>query len=230
MINAILLLADLKNANQFDWLSLIEVAVSSISLVAIVILLIERREKKRPYLQVSFELIKSNLVCLTIKNVGEVPAVLNAVKFSKEFIEQLPERGKKHVLDKSCLSLTFYPKQQWVICLEVIAPDVVNYNTTKLDVTLTYTPKGKRKKYNETELIDFLDYSDFLVYISEIDELKEELKKLTKEIKSIEKALNKMTLNNSTQVATQNYIMLRDHMKNTIVTERSNIEKNKSDD
>lgn len=64
-----------RNAQVSGWEILTSIC-SVISLVAIVILLIERKEKKRPYLQITFELIRDNLVCLVLRNVGETPAIL----------------------------------------------------------------------------------------------------------------------------------------------------------
>ncbi|NCA93272.1 hypothetical protein EOM82_08575 [bacterium] len=64
-----------------DWASTISAICSVISLVAIIILLKERSEKKRPYLQASFELIRSSLTCIIIRNVGDVPAKLYGIVF-----------------------------------------------------------------------------------------------------------------------------------------------------
>ncbi|NLZ70612.1 MAG: hypothetical protein GX907_04690 [Clostridiaceae bacterium] len=70
----------------FDWTSAISAVCSVISLLAIFVLLKERGEKKRPYVQVSFELVKSSLVCLVIRNVGEVPATLKKLHPMKIFL------------------------------------------------------------------------------------------------------------------------------------------------
>ena len=82
-----------RNAQISGWEILTSIC-SVISLVAIVILLIERKEKKRPYLQITFELIRDNLVCLVLRNVGETPAILRKISFSERFVKQLPSGGK----------------------------------------------------------------------------------------------------------------------------------------
>lgn len=79
----------------FDWASAVSAVCSVISLIAIVILLKERKEKQWPYLQISFELVKSSLVCLVIRNVGSTPASLKEIIFNKDFVNQLPQKVKE---------------------------------------------------------------------------------------------------------------------------------------
>lgn len=201
----------------FDWASLISAICSVISLVAIVILLKERSEKKRPYLQISFELVKSSLICLVIRNVGETPAKLKKITFNPDFINQLPVRAKKHAKDRD-INISLYPKQQWVLCLDVITPEVLKYQNTQLEITLSYTAKEKKKHYVETELIDFNDYSGFLVYISETDELKEEIKKLGKSLNGIQKTLQKQFNIFQNSMQTQVYANLSDTIYKTAIT------------
>lgn len=202
-----------------DWTGTVSAFCSVISLIAIIILLIERREKKRPYLQVSFELVKSSLVCLVIRNVGEVPAVLNEIKFNPTFVKQMSEHAQKQAKDRTDLNVSIHPKQQWVLCLDEITPTVLRYQNTQLEVSFTYSPKGKqRKKYRDTEIIDFNDYSGFLVYISEVDELRDEVKKLTQAMKAIAKPLNKLANHQPTQVRTETYHSIDEVCSRTMVT------------
>ena len=164
--------------SAFDWSSAISAACSLISLIAIALLLIERKEKKRPYLQVSFELLRSSLVCIVIRNVGEVPAKLTELNFNKDFVNQLPELGRKHTEDRKDLNISIYPNQKWVLCLDIIAGEAIDYNNTKLNISYKYSSKENKKFYLkskkiyfENETVDFNDYSNFLVYISDVDEL-----------------------------------------------------------
>ena len=92
-----------RNAQISGWEILTSIC-SVISLVAIVILLIERKEKKRPYLQITFELIRDNLVCLVLRNVGETPAILRKISFSERFVKQLPSGGQTHLRNRDDLS------------------------------------------------------------------------------------------------------------------------------
>lgn len=71
------------------------------------------------------------------------------------------------------------------MCLDIIVPEVLEYQNTKLNITIDYFEKGKERKhtYIENETVDFNDYSGFLVYISEMDELRKEIKNLGKILK-----------------------------------------------
>ena len=182
-----------ESNHGIDWAAVISAVCSVISLVAIAILLKERSEKKRPYLQVSFELLRSSMVCIVIRNVGEVPAKFQQLLFNREFTNQLPPQAQNHAQDRMGLNITIHPKQQWVLSLDVITPEVLKYQNTKLEVTFTYTSSKSRKSYTETETIEFNDYSGFLVYISEIDELREMIKKLNNSVKLMGKALNDLS-------------------------------------
>ena len=202
-----------------DWTGTVSAFCSVISLIAIIILLIERREKKRPYLQISFELVRSSLVCLVIRNVGDVPAMLNEIKFNPDFVKQMPENARNHAKDRTELNISIHPKQQWVLCLDQITPTVLQYQNTQLEVSFAYTAKGKkRKKYKDTEIIDFNDYSGFLVYISEVDELRDEVKKLTQAMKTVAQHLNKLANRQPAPVKTETYRKIGDEYSKTIVT------------
>lgn len=218
--NAINSLAGVVAAVEASEMAAIVSAICSvISLVAIVILLIERKEKKRPYLQVSFELVKSSLVCLVIRNVGETPAQLKSFSFNPDFVKQLPAQAQKSAQNRENLNISIHPKQQWVLCLDVITPEVLKYQNTQLEVTFTYTAKGKRRKcYKETEIINFNDYSGFLVYISEVDELREEVKKLTNTMNTVSRELRKLTKQQPLQVQTTHINSLSDVQTRAVIT------------
>lgn len=202
-----------------DWAGTVSAVCSVISLIAIIVLLIERREKKRPYLQISFELVKSSLVCLVIRNVGEVPAILKELKFNPDFVKQLPKNAQKHAQDRTNLNISIHPKQQWVLCLDEITPTVLQYQNTQLEVSFVYTSKGKKRpKYKDTEIIDFNDYSGFLVYISETDELQSEVKNLVQAVKSVVKPLNKLADRQPSTVKTETYRNINDVCTRTMIT------------
>lgn len=202
-----------------DWAGSVSAICSVISLITIIILLVERGEKKRPYLQVSFELVRSSLVCLVIRNVGETPAQLKELKFNSAFVKQLPPNAQKSATNRTDLNISIHPKQQWVLCLDVITPNVLQYENTQLEVSFTYAVKGKRmRKYKDTEIINFNDYSGFLVYISEVDELRDEVKKLTQAMKAISKPLNKLADRQPSPVQTETYRNMNEICTRTIIT------------
>lgn len=202
-----------------DWAGSVSAICSVISLITIIILLVERGEKKRPYLQVSFELVRSSLVCLVIRNVGETPTQLKELKFNSAFVKQLPPNAQKSATNRTDLNISIHPNQQWVLCLDVITPNVLQYENTQLEVSFTYAVKGKRmRKYKDTEIINFNDYSGFLVYISEVDELRDEVKKLTQAMKAISKPLNKLADRQPSPVQTETYRNMNKICTRTIIT------------
>lgn len=145
--------------------------------------------------------------------------MLNEIKFNPDFVKQMPENARNHAKDRTELNISIHPKQQWVLCLDQITPTVLQYQNTQLEVSFAYTAKGKkRKKYKDTEIIDFNDYSGFLVYISEVDELRDEVKKLTQAMKTVAKPLNKLANRQPAQVKTETYRNIGDEYSKTIVT------------
>lgn len=145
--------------------------------------------------------------------------MLNEIKFNPDFVKQMPENARNHAKDRTELNISIHPKQQWVLCLDQITPTVLQYQNTQLEVSFAYTAKGKkRKKYKDTEIIDFNDYSGFLVYISEVDELRDEVKKLTQAMKTVAKHLNKLANRQPAQVKTETYRNIGDEYSKTIVT------------
>lgn len=171
--------------SEIDWASIISYACSVISLIAIIILLKEHMERKRPYLKVSLELIRNNLACLIIRNVGEVEANLNSIKFNNEFIKQLSEYDPKAIEDREDLEISINPGKKWIITLGATIPDIQKYYNKKLEITLSYLNMNKKRKYEEKNVVNFNDYGMFLLYISEMDELKKEITSLSTNIKNI---------------------------------------------
>ena len=207
----------------FDWASAVSAVCSVISLIAIVILLKERKEKQRPYLQISFELVKSSLVCLVIRNVGSTPASLKEIVFNKDFVNQLPQKAKEHSKDRKNLNISIYPNNQWVLCLDVITPTVLEYENTKLEVSYTYTAKNKNKRYKEQEIVEFKDYSGFLIYISEIDEMRNEIKKLGNTLEKVNKTLSKTLNLLPAQTNMESYAFLSDKYSKTTIVKNNTI-------
>lgn len=165
-------------------------------LITIAFLLIERIEKQRPYLEISFELVRSTLACLVIRNVGTVPAELKSMKFNSEFIEQL-EHGKIQSLKKKQeMNVVIYPGKSWILSLDKNVFDVIGFSNTELKIEYEYSKLKKKKTYSETATIDFEEYASFLVYLSEIDELKTMTeKKLTEITKLCDKMIKYMSDN-----------------------------------
>lgn len=208
-----------------DWPASISAFCAIVSLIAIFVLVKERMEKQRPYLQVSFELVRSSLVCLAIRNVSDVPAKLKGINFNPSFVEQLPLKARERAKNRNDLNVSVYPGQKWIICLDEIAPTVINYQNTRLDITILYDEKGKnekeksRPKFVEKETVEFNDYSGFLVYISEIDELAVAIGKLEKRVEIIGDAIKPLANGKSFDRQICKNAYLSDDTKRTIATE-----------
>ena len=134
-------------------------------IIPIVVLFIERGETKRPYVEVSFELVRSTMACLVIRNVGRVPAELKSMTFNDCFIQQLTPEKAEILKNKNKMNVTIFPNRYWVLSLDKNVFDVIKFENTKLEVTYTYSKIGKRKEYSDYTEIDFKEYKSFLVYL-----------------------------------------------------------------
>lgn len=201
-----------------DWAAIISAICSVVSLVAIIILLKERSEKKRPYLQASFELIRSSLTCIVIRNVGEVPGRLFGIIFN-DFIRQLPQEAQDRLNKMSYGNITVYPQQQLVICLDAITANVLKFANRKLKITLKYSPiVSKHAKYTEESEIDFGDYAGFLIYISETDELRKSIVEIGKSFDKAVEVLKRKFFNSTMDTGIEDCSSLEDIFSRIVST------------
>lgn len=182
------LVESVNNLSRFSWNEIIAL----FSLVAvwetIILLLKDKLENKRPYLQITFELARDNLTCIILRNVGNVPLEIKKLKLDEKFIKQLPESEQQRLLNNNISNMKIFPDKQWILCLGVIVPEILErYKITTLNIDYDYSKMGKNKMYKESTKIDFKQYSRMMVYVSKVDELKNENKKIEKEIKNIAK-------------------------------------------
>src|SRR5574344_438701 len=206
------LIDSVSNLNKFSWSD----AISLISLIAawitIILLLKDKAEDKRPYLQITFELVRDNLACIVLRNVGKVPLIIKDLKFDENFVKQLPKEDQNGLNNSNLNKITIFPNTKWIICLGVIIPEILEkYKLTELKINYKYSKLSKKKIYNENVLIDFKQYSRFLVYVSEMNELQMENKKIEKELKT---ANNELKNIKSTIVQ---YANINDRCTSTIV-------------
>lgn len=101
------LINSVNNLNSFSWNDFINILALIGSWITILFLLIERREHNRPYLQITFELVRSSLACIVLTNIGNVPLTIRNLKFDEEFIKQLPEAEQK-LLKKKKMILEYF--------------------------------------------------------------------------------------------------------------------------
>ena len=124
--------------------------------ITIAFLLVERHEKNRPYLQISFELVRSTLACIVLRNTGSCPLEIKSLEFSKIFTQQLST--------------------------DVYVFDILKkFEVKEVEINYCYSKTGKyKRKYKEKISIDFEEYRGILDYISELDEFKNSVDKLNK--------------------------------------------------
>lgn len=182
------LIDSVNNLGKFSWNEAIALFSLFAAWITIVLLLKDKFESKRPYLQITFELVRDNLTCIVLRNVGNVPLEIKKLNLDESFVKQLPEGEQKGLLNNNISKMKIFPNKQWIICLGVIVPEILErYEKKILNIDYEYSKVGKRKNYKESTEIDFKQYSRMLVYVSEIDELRNQSKKIEKEIKNISK-------------------------------------------
>lgn len=64
------------------------------------LLLKERSEKNRPYMQISFELVRSTLACIVLRNVGTVPLEVKSLTFNETFTKQLQTKTQERLKER----------------------------------------------------------------------------------------------------------------------------------
>lgn len=177
-----------KQSTAFPWDRWISVLALVASWITIILLFKERAEKNRPYMQVSFELIRGSLACIVIRNTGSVPLELRKMRLQHEFVCQLPDSAQQRIAKKENLNITIFPGQKWVLGLDISVASIINnFKERSLKIEYEYTAHNKQhRKYSENTTIDFEDYSAFLVYISELDEFKNSVDKLHNTVKTFE--------------------------------------------
>lgn len=187
------LVVAVENLNSISFGDIIAILSLLASWITIVFLLRDKFENNRPYLQITFELIKANLACVVVRNVGKVPLTIKNIEFEEEFVKQLPKSERIGLEKNKINNMNIFPGKQWIICLGVIIPEILEkYDNKILKIEYAYSKLNREKEYFESAEIDFEQYSRFLVYISEIDELKEINTKIEKNLNKINKELVKI--------------------------------------
>lgn len=143
-------------------------------------------------MQISFELVRSTLACLTLRNVSEVPIEVRSLVYNDDFTTQLPEKVQKRLKKMSETNIAIFPGQKWVVSFDVNVFEILNkYEVQTVGIQYEYCRYGKKKRYKETIQIDFSEYSSMLVYISDVDEFKNSVDRLEKTVKRLTTALKK---------------------------------------
>ena len=195
-----LVIAVEQQNSAFPWDSVISILALIASWVTIFFLLKERSEKNRPYMQISFELVRSTLACVVLRNVGNVPLEVKSLTFNETFTKQLQAKKQERLKKKESTSIVIFPGQKWIISFDTNVFDIINsFNEKTIRIDYKYSGYRKKKFYNETIEIDFSEYGGFLHYISEVDEFKNSVDNLKKSMESIDKDIKKLAVSNSSE-------------------------------
>lgn len=187
------LIIAIREMNSFSWKDVVSVMSVFASWITIWFLLKERADNNRPYLQITFELVRSNLTCVVLRNTGTVPLTISKLHFEEDFIKQLPVKEREGLEKNKVNSMTIFPGKQWIICLGVIVPEILEkYEKKTLKIDYTYTKLKRKKKYEESVEIDFEQYGRCLVYISDVDELQKVNSKIATEIEKVKTDVHKI--------------------------------------
>ncbi len=188
-----LVIAVEQQSSTFPWSDVISTFLSFAAiLVTIILWQKERYDRNCPHMQISFELVRSTLACLTLRNVSEVPLEVKSLVYNDDFTTQLPEKVQKRLKKMSETNIAIFPGQKWVVSFDVNVFEILNkYEVQTVGIQYEYCRYGKKKRYKETIQIDFSEYSSMLVYISDVDEFKNSVDKLEKTVERLTTALKK---------------------------------------
>lgn len=140
------LIESVNNFGTFSWNEAIALFSLIAAWITIVLLLKDKLESKRPYLQITFELIRDNLTCVTLRNVGNVPLEVKKLKLDEVFIKQLPEREQDGLLNNNINNMKIFPDKQWILCLEVIIPEILEHYNSTTNIDYEYSKIGRKRK------------------------------------------------------------------------------------
>lgn len=181
--------------SAFPWDSVISILALIASWVTIFFLLKERSEKNRPYMQISFELVRSTLACVVLRNVGIVPLEVKSLMFNETFTKQLQTKTQERLKKKESTSIVIFPGQKWIISFDTNVFNIINdFEEKTVKIDYRYFKYGKKKNYDDKIEIDFSEYAGFLDYISEVDEFKNSVDNLKKSMNSIDKDIKKLAV------------------------------------
>jgi len=165
-------------SNYDFWFSLIEIICTVVLVVPVIILIKEKIDSSKPKVIINFEIIRSSLACVVIRNVSNQPAELVSLEFNDEFLNELDERLKNKLLGLKNTKIFIAPNQKWVVNFETNIFEIINkFETKKCIMNYSYVKAGRNKKNKGNVEINFENYSFFTLYISELDEINQTLKK-----------------------------------------------------
>lgn len=175
-------------------ISIASLVVSIIALIAPLsswcLVLKERCEKRRRYIQITYENVRSNLACIVLRNTGNIPLEVHGLTFNDSFAKQLTPKIQDRFKRLQLSSFMIPAGQKFIISFEVtVATIIAEYNEKTVKIEYLCSHHEAHWPFNiklrrKTE-IDFSSYGPFLTYISGVDELQKSVDAIGKSIKEI---------------------------------------------
>ena len=151
-----LVIAVEQQNSAFPWDSVISILALIASWVTIFFLLKERSEKNRPYIQISFELVRSTLACIVLRNVGTVPLKVKSLTFNETFTKQLQTKTQERLKKKEATSIVIFPNQKWVISFDTNVSNIINdFEEKTVRIGYEYCKYGKKLQSIFQSTVDF---------------------------------------------------------------------------
>ena len=189
-----------------------------ITAIPVIYLVKDKIEKKPPELVVSLEIVRDSLVCLVLRNLGDVSLEMTSISFSETWLSKVDEifqkknfdsdgkplhqgahglRGDevKAISELSKTSITFLPKQQWAMPFFVNLYELPHHISLEINFAYCRLPKKRRVKLIKQSVIYITShYGRFLLYKSDIDEIRRVLRNVNKtEINTLRDGIIKLT-------------------------------------
>lgn len=175
-------------------ISIASLVVSIIALIAPLsswcLVLKERCEKRRRYIQITYENVRSNLACIVLRNTGNIPLEVHGLTLNDSFTNQLTPKIQDRLKRIQLSSFMIPAGQKFIISFEVtVATIIAEYNEKTVKIEYLCSHHEAHWPFNiklrRKTKIDFSSYGPFLTYISGVDELKNSVDSIGKSIKEI---------------------------------------------
>jgi len=151
--------------------------------VPVIYLIIDKWHDNKPNIAISFELIRSSLVCLMIRNLHKHAAELLSLKLDVAFLSQLGQVQQDAFNNMQNTNIYIPAGKYWVLNLGICTFDIIGkFKSTKMTLEYSFKKTGRKKIYTNKLYVDFKNYAHLMIYISELDEINSSLKKIDKTI------------------------------------------------
>ena len=144
-------------------------------------------ETNRAYVTVTFEIIRSGLMVLHIKNYGKLIANNVRIKIPKSFIDNIPNNKDKKILEmlnNSVFQLGI--EQSWYCCMGSHL-DLDKLSSELLKIEILYN--DSIRTYNEVTEIDLKQYLWAIIYDSSSEDIYQQMKMQTEYMKNINQGI-----------------------------------------